>query len=341
MINEYAWYVDQYVETIGPIRFSEDKMHKIAFYTVTNNPVERLREIQSVIDTLRDIPRISTISSYYHLGLTYMELGEVKHAIQAFQKGLELNQRLPTAVAFRHALYEGIAEAHTATGNHREALYWIQRKSQSEDSIKDAKNNALLHELQVKYETASKEQQILEQQLELEHSRRQRNLILIVLTVLIGLGIVLYLAQRRRHALQRTIAQQELQLQQQRIAELQNQGRLMALNAMIAGQEEERKRLAQDIHDGIGGILATVKIQFDRLLHTNTKEHATTELEKSRELLDEACNEIRRVAHNMMPHALVKMGLIPALEDLAANIESSNKLRVSLKCIDVRTSLSE
>jgi signal transduction histidine kinase len=68
---------------------------------------------------------------------------------------------------------------------------------------------------------------------------------------------------------------------------------------------------------------------------------AVHEYRRSRGLLEETGNEIRRIAHNMMPHALMKMGLIPALEDLAGNIQSANGLRVSLKCIDITTQLSD
>jgi signal transduction histidine kinase len=110
---------------------------------------------------------------------------------------------------------------------------------------------------------------------------------------------------------------------------------------MIAGQEAERKRLAQDIHDDLGGLLATVKIQFDRVGGLLNDEKANTEFRRARNLLDDTSHEIRRIAHNMMPHALMKMGLIPALEDLANSIQSANGLRVSPKCIDLETPMDK
>jgi signal transduction histidine kinase len=226
-------------------------------------------------------------------------------------------------------------------GKFKEALDWFRQKVISEERIARETNNALIQELQIRYETAQKEQKILAQELALERGVRQRNWVLIIFTLLLGLTASVVFAFRKRLYYQATIAQQESKLQQQHIQELQNQNKLLSLSAMIAGQEAERKRLAQDIHDDLGGLLATVKIQFDRVGELLNDDKVKSEFQRARNLLDDTSHEIRRIAHNMMPHALMKMGLIPALEDLAGNIQSANGLRVSLKCIDITTQLSD
>jgi signal transduction histidine kinase len=226
-------------------------------------------------------------------------------------------------------------------GNYEQALFWLHEKMQSKNLIANEENAAQMNELQVKYETAQKEQRILAQELALERGILQRNLIFIFTVLFAFLSVALFFFFRYRLRLQQTITEQQSRLQQQQIQELQHRNKLVSLTAMLAGQEEERKRLAKDIHDGLGGLLATVKIQFDRVGELLKDTHAISEFHRSRNLLDETGKEVRRIAHNMMPHALIKMGLIPALEDLANNIQSANGLRVSLKCIDIMSQMSE
>ncbi|HLF63168.1 MAG TPA: sensor histidine kinase [Saprospiraceae bacterium] len=340
-VRDYAFYFDQYAETIDPLKMSFDNTHKIAHYVVTEDPVLRAQEILSVIADLGTTSGMTAISSYYNLGSTYLDLREWKKAAEAFQHGLLRNEQTRRSLAFRHALYAGLIDAYSGIGDHQEALYWFRRKIASEDSIAQSANNALINELQIKYETARKEQTILTQELALERSMRQRRMTLISLLLVAGLAISIFLAQSRRLHFQRTIAQQESELHRQRIQELQHQNKLLSLTAMIAGQEEERKRLANDIHDGLGGTLAMVKIQFERLGELLNDPVAIAEYQRTRVVLEETGNEVRRIAHNMMPHTLMKMGLIPALEDLANNIQFVNGLRVSLKCIDITGQLSE
>lgn len=116
-------------------------------------------------------------------------------------------------------------------------------------------------------------------------------------------------------------------LQTLKITELEKDKQLLAIDAMLKGQEEERGRIAKDLHDGLGGLLSGTKLSF-----TNMKENLiltpenALQFEKSLDMLDTTIADLRKVAHNLMPEALVKFGLDEALRDFCNTIQlSSNK----------------
>jgi signal transduction histidine kinase len=128
----------------------------------------------------------------------------------------------------------------------------------------------------------------------------------------------------------RTYKQNQL-LQQQQIVQLQNEKLLLATESILKGQEDERSRLAQDLHDGLGGMLSGVKLTLSAMKgNMILPEESARLFTKAFEQLDSSIGEMRRVAHNMMPEALVKLGLQQALLDYCDGINTSNRL--SIKC---------
>ncbi len=113
-------------------------------------------------------------------------------------------------------------------------------------------------------------------------------------------------------------------LQQQKISELEKEKQLAAIDNLLQGQEEERSRLAKDLHDGLGGMLSGVKLSFN-----NMKENLVLTPEnfqafqQSINRLDETITELRKVSHNLMPDVLLKFGLTEALQDYCSQLNSS------------------
>ncbi|MBK8610120.1 MAG: hypothetical protein IPL84_09260 [Chitinophagaceae bacterium] len=110
---------------------------------------------------------------------------------------------------------------------------------------------------------------------------------------------------------------------------------------MLKGQEEERSRLAKDLHDGLGGMLSGVKLSF-----VNMKENlimdaeSVTSFEKSILQLDNTIAELRKVAHNLMPEALVKFGLKNALLDFCNSMQLSGKTKIIFEQLGTERLLS-
>ncbi len=121
-------------------------------------------------------------------------------------------------------------------------------------------------------------------------------------------------------------------LKEQRITELENEKQLSATRSVLQGQEEERSRLAKDLHDGLGGILSSAKYSFSNMKSNMiiTPENADA-FDRSMAMLDRSISELRRVSHNMMPEALMKFGLNTALADYCNSINQSGAIELSYR----------
>jgi two-component system, NarL family, sensor kinase len=139
----------------------------------------------------------------------------------------------------------------------------------------------------------------------------------------VTIGVLFYRNYRQRSKLY----QAEDALKQQRITELEKEKQLLAAESVLRGQEEERKRLAKDLHDGLGGILSSVKYSFTNMKNNLivTAEGAEA-FDRSMVMLDKSISELRRVAHNMMPEALVNFGLDSALRDFCQGINQGGAI---------------
>src|SRR6185312_7790505 len=131
-------------------------------------------------------------------------------------------------------------------------------------------------------------------------------------------------------------------LQQAKIDELETEKKLTATEAVLKGEEQERTRLAKDLHDGLGGMLSGIKYSFQTMKGNliMTPENVQA-FERSMDMLDSSIKEMRRVAHNMMPEALVKFGLDTALKDFCNDINQSGALQVNYQSIGMENAKIE
>jgi signal transduction histidine kinase len=148
----------------------------------------------------------------------------------------------------------------------------------------------------------------------------------------LSVAVIVILALSYRNSKQRReIAEKEQALQQEQIRFLERQQQVVSLQSMINGQETERTRIAKDLHDGLGGLFSTVKMYFSTLQHKNPELSNDELFQKGYSIIDTASVEVRRIAHNMMPEVLMKLGLVNALKDLCDSITSGKLLTVSLE----------
>lgn len=131
-------------------------------------------------------------------------------------------------------------------------------------------------------------------------------------------------------------------LQQQRISELETEKQLSATEAVLKGEEQERTRLAKDLHDGLGGMLSGIKYSLNTMKGNliMTPDNAQA-FERSIDMLDSSIREMRRVAHNMMPEALVKFGLDTALKDYCNDINQSGAIKITYQSIGLDNAVIE
>ncbi len=218
-------------------------------------------------------------------------------------------------------IYVSLAKISEAAANYKDAYDYKILQGSLQDSITSEKMRRNIAELEIEFETEKKERKILSQQLELEKQTRSKNQIRFAFIVAGLVAILLFFFFRYRLKSQKTIASQMQAIQQQKITELQQKNKLLALNSMIEGQEVERLRIAKDLHDSLGGLLSTVKAHFTTIQNEIEQLSELNLTKKTNNLIDEACIEVRRISHNMMPHAISLSGLQGAIEDVATHLK--------------------
>ena len=112
---------------------------------------------------------------------------------------------------------------------------------------------------------------------------------------------------------------------------------------MIQATEEERKRIAKELHDGVGQQMTAVKMSWQNL---SSKINASNnelynELVKITSMLDDASRDVRAVSHQMMPRTLIEMGLKKAIEDMLTKSLGSANIQYQFDCIGIKDRLPE
>ena len=237
----------------------------------------------------------------------------------------------------RRAIYETsflLGEYFQQTGKPSDANRYLMLHLELKDSILNADTRNHVSYLEALFESNKKELEIENLKLvnvENELSVVKKNRILVAGSIgaaalLLILGL-LYRSSKQKQL----IAEKEQQVQHQQIQFLEKQQQLVSMQSMINGQETERTRIAKDLHDGLGGLFSTLKMYFSTLQHEVSDLKQSDLFQKSISLVGTASTEVRRIAHNMMPESLMKLGLTNAVKDLCDNISAGKLLQVSLE----------
>jgi signal transduction histidine kinase len=216
-------------------------------------------------------------------------------------------------------LYLRASELNEASGNSTEALVWHKKFVALNDSVINEKNTGNINLMEIKYDTEKKEKQLIIQQATINKKNTLNYILAGSIVSLLIISLLFY----------RTYTQKR-KLQEQKISDLEKEKLLLAAQSILKGQEEERSRLAKDLHDGLGGLLSGVKLQLGAMKGNLilSEEHGRT-FNNALGKLDESISEMRRVAHNMMPEALMKLGLQQALQDFCDGLSESQKFKIN------------
>ncbi len=240
-------------------------------------------------------------------------------AAQPFiEQGIALAKELGTRIELKD-LYLRATELYEAKGEFGTALNWHKKFVALNDSVINEKNTANVNLMEIKYETAKKEQKLIVQQSTIKQKSTLNKILIGCAAFLLIISLLSYRNYKQKR-----------KLQEQRISELEKEKLLSATQSLLKGQEDERSRLAKDLHDGLGGLLSGVKLQLGAMKGNLilSEEHGRT-FNNALLKLDESISEMRRVAHNMMPEALMKLGLQQALQDYCDGLSASQEFKIN------------
>lgn len=133
---------------------------------------------------------------------------------------------------------------------------------------------------------------------------------------------------------QRKVIRYQMQLQR-----MEHEQQKMLLNASIRLQEEERQRIAADLHDDAGPLLATARLYLNENLVNQDKTTQLQSIYNAKQIIDDTIQLIRNISHSLMPPTLKNFGLESAVNDLFQKISGSGSMNASCRFHDYRERL--
>ena len=367
--DQYEYLAEFNLLADQPVDQARSVIYGLIYYSksLEGEPDENYFSLASRLDEVAD--QLETehrlLPSIYHEKALALQIG--KKYIQAkefYLRALDLAGDWPFNHQVRFDTYIQLSRIANNQGEHRKALAHLKeaRKHSNQadtlranhflnkfssfyyrdlglyDSAYTSLNKAYMAEYFLDFRRNSREinrlNVVLEtQQKELENFRLRQNAIWLV----VGLGVVLvllvvsYLAYKNIRS-KKKIVENEKELETQKVAKLLKEQELIGVDAMIEGQEKERRRIANDLHDNLGGLLAALKHRFQTIRQAaNTSENGNLDtFGATDDLLEEAYQQVRTIAHARNAGVHAQKGLLPAVKNFVSKVSVPNKLEISV-----------
>ncbi len=271
--------------------------------------------------------RFDILSSYIMLGRHESQQENYEEASGYFEEFERLFKQEEPVFYVGVNAYESWSELEAKRGNYSRSNTLLKTAMRFKDSLYSHQNKESLAAADAKYETAKKDKEIAKQNLRLQakendllKKKNQFNLALGAGMVLVLLSLGLWLFFRQRQTLKNN-----------EIMALEAKQELLKLEALIDGEEKERNRLAQDLHDGINGDLAVIKYKISSIEAVSLSPKEQLSHTDAVEMLDHAVEEIRRISHNLAPPSLHNFDLIEAIQQFCLTQNAAHPVNISFQ----------
>jgi signal transduction histidine kinase len=302
-------------------QFSRDKKQYLKTKTYLQEAIamrQKANDKMSLLQAKMALGELEIIYDNPNIGIKYIEECIVDFEAQDNLKGLQES-------------YELLTRAFQKKNQYKKAFTIYQKANILKDSLTSLERTKVIDELGKKYDMEIKDNMLLQKDKELlkkdliigqnklKIQRRNNQLILLGSFLLITSILIISLYYRNK---------KNKELNQQKIEVLKQQQEAQLLKSLIKGEEKERKRIGQELHDGLGAVLATVKMHISSISGKIPAIENNPNYQKAEDLIDEACNTVREVSHEMMPYLLEQQGLEVAIEDICQTISSTKNITV-------------
>ncbi len=209
----------------------------------------------------------------------------------------------------------------------------LSRENQYQDS--EIERNKLVAENRSKeISLLKKDQKLQTANLERHQDRIDRQatirntMIIGSIIVLIPILILLYVYKQKITA-QNLLANQTKEINKQKTNELIKDKELEKMRASIEGQERERARIAKDLHDGLGGTLAGIKL---RLMKIAGNDNVGNQLDNVIKNIDATCEEVRTISHDLIPPKISNIPFVNLLEKYIQEVSTAQQWSSNVDC---------
>lgn len=256
----------------------------------------------------------------YHnqLGNLYLGQGKLSQAINHLQMGLTMAKTMDLKEQIRDASLT-LTTLFSSNGEFAKALENHQQYVAYKDSIENSEQTKKMANLRTDFEVNLREKEI--DSLEQEKVLQQTYIAIAVILFFLAVIILLYFRQRFHTA--KLLTEAERTTHDIELKDLLKTQETKALQAMVQGKEDERRHLAKEIHNHLGSLLATVKVNLNGMEIEDSQKQ-----QKMISLVDQACQDVRNISHELNMGISKNFGLVPALKELVDHLKRSKELQV-------------
>ncbi len=281
----------------------------------------------------RSLAKARSINDQYSVVVSLMNIGKENAFINNFDESVKL---LKEAIALSNTIgtrdqtceaYSFLSETFERKKDYKNALAYAHLFMRLKDSLFSEENTEAINELNTKYESEKKEKSIAlltselagkqKEQVILDTKVKQKNIIIYGLlagSLLIILSVYLFFSRKKLK--QENKFQAELNLQQKNAA-----------NALVRAQENERDRIAKELHDSVGTFLSTLKLNLQAFEKKIPEEHFAA-FKNNNKLIDKTSQELRKITKDLSNEVLKENGLANAINELKENINASGATHI-------------
>ncbi len=261
-------------------------------------------------------------------GDIYKQTGDYSKAIGYYESALKLMPLEGSFLGKPVALY-ALAECYHAINDNARAYTYQKAYSDLRDSILNEEKIKTMNQLEVKYRTTEQKKKLVNQDFLITRQEKallQKNAWLggISLGSLLLLSLLFSLYRNHRH---------KHMLQKAEMASMQQQQEIVQLRALMQGEENERARIAQELHDGIGSLIAAARMHLDIFKGNKELPGYASSYKSGLNLLDEAYQDLRNTAHNLIPEQLLVNGFSEGIKEYCKKISKHDTFSVQCQTI--------
>ncbi len=268
-------------------------------------------------------------TNYINQAASYYYLGDFNTSIQLLKSAdsIPINEY---PIGIKSVINKILSLNYVEKNDYKKAYEtYIEYKS-FEDSISAQEQSLTISEMETKYQTRETE---LKNEVLTAEVKTGKILVYIFIGLLIAslvIGFLIIKNARRRVY----ISKQEKLIEQQKLEKALKEFELNSIDLMLEGQEKERERIANDLHDNLGSMLATLKMNFEHLrMRKNEIREEDKLYDRTDQLIEDAYQKVRTIAHAKNAGVFANEGLIPAIRKMAGKISIPGKLTIEVLAV--------
>ena len=234
-----------------------------------------------------------------------------------FKKGIKLIQQKKINIAYQ-AYFFKITIKELQKSNQLENLIFAQEQLLKINERIALHNNDYIQSITKQY--LKNENKLLKQELDLIKSQKEKQMYFIasIFLILFSFGVWYFFRQKQK-------------IKNKEIVSLHQQQEIATLEALIDGEEKERRRIAQELHDGLNGDLSAIKYRLSTLEESGLSAIDSENLTKVINMIDESCAQVRSISHNLMPSSILEYGLIETIREYCIKINTSDTFKIDFQ----------